>query len=240
MRLALGLILCGALCGQSLPLGGIPVGGAPPSGPAYVNSGGDWSGGGSYTTGWSPTNGNTLIVWTIANDTTTTHTCSDGEGTGNAYTPDGVVTNGSNVVGRLFHAANVSGTGAYTITCTGTTPAVAVIEISGNRSLDTTSAGTNPSTCADSGTANSTCYPSAFTPSTAATILINGVGSPSAPAVTLTQHDSSYTTASSCQDGGSCFIGAIGYRAVSSAASYSDGWDFSVILNNVGINAAYK
>lgn len=217
---------------------------AAPSGPTFVNGGGDYSGGGAYTTTWSPTNGNTLIVWTLANDRTQTHTCSDGEGTGNTYTPDdpagGAILAGGaiSLVGRLFHAANVSGSGAYTITCTGATPAVAVIEISGNRSLDTVSAGANPSASAS---LSSPSTPTAFTPTTAATALIDGFGSVTGTTITLGQVGAGYTTNSSCQDGSSCFGGAMGYRIVSSSASYSDGWTWTgTDQGQVAINAAYK
>lgn len=207
-------------------------------GPAFVNGGGDYSGGGSLTTGWSPTNGNTLIVWTVANDTTTTHTCSDGEGTGNTYTPDGAIASGLDpIVGRIFHASNISGSGTYTITCTGTTPFVAVIEISGNRSLATTSVGTNPSLL----TGNSTVLtPSAFTPTAASTIQIDGYGSIAGGTLTISQVDSSFTTNSSCNTGASCFIGLMGYRAVSVSASYSNGINTTDTGHGVVVHAAYQ
>lgn len=218
--------------------GGIGSGGGG-SPPTYVNGGGDFTGGGSLTTGWSPSNGNTLVVWSYANDSTTTHTCSDGEGTGNTYIPDGVITNGTSIVGRIFHAKNISGSGAYTITCTGTTPVVTAIEYSGGSGdLDTTSSGSNPSSTTGS---CGTCTPSAFTPTTAATILVDGFGSPTGATVTLVQVDTNYTIRASALDGTSQFVGAIGTRVVSSSASYSDGWTMAPVFGaEIAINAAYK
>lgn len=211
-------------------------------GPTVVNSGGDYTGGGAYTTGWSPTNGNTLIVWSVAADATLTHTCSDGEGTGNTYTADGAsVPSGGSVVGRLFHASNVSGSGTYVITCTGTSPLVAVIEISGNRTLDTASSGSNPSFAGING-GQTSCAPAAFTPTTAATALIDGLGSTTGVTITgLTQTDASYTTRSSALNGTTSFVGAQGSRIVAASASYSDGWSWTTSMTDtVCVNAAYK
>lgn len=218
----------------------VAAGGPPPSGPTFVNGGADFTGGGTYTTSWTPTNGNTLIVWTVAADTTTTHTCSDGEGTGNTYTADGAFTPGADLAGRIFHASNISGTGAYTITCNGATPLVSVIEISGNRSLAPPSVGNNPSMNGNTSAGNITGL--SVTPTTAATILIDGFASTTGSNLTsAVQVDSGFTTVTTCLTGTTCFVGGIGYRVVSSSGTYTDGWTITGSDPGwVGVLAAYQ
>lgn len=217
-------------------------GGSPPT---FVNSGADFTGGGALNTGsWHPLAGNHLVVWSIADDRVTTHTCSDNAtGGSNTYVADGsILLPTGTTVGRIFHVKTISNSGAssLTITCTGTTPAVMAVEYSGGTGdLDTTSAGTNPSsTSTDSSGSPQT--PTAFTPTTAATILVDGYGSSTGSTITLSQVDGSFTTRQSCLTGATCFVGAIGTRVVASSASYSDGWTTSGASGQLAILAAYK
>lgn len=222
----------------------VPVAAAP-SGPAYVNSAGDWSGDG--TVDIATTTGNRLVVWTIANDGTTTHTCTDNAAGGtNTYVPDGAVASGTSVVGRMFHVASLKSTATITITCNGTTPAVGAVQYSGGTgALDTASAGGTGGNAIIGVALNdaaATCSPGSFTPTTAATIMVDAFGSATGANVTaFVQTDSSYTTRSSCTNGGSCFVGEIGSRVVTSSASYADGlsWTGSV-GDRVCMHAAYK
>ena len=219
--------------------GTFAYGGGGGGAPSLVNSGCQFTGATAYTTSWSPVNGNTLIVWAVANSTTAL-TASDGEGTGNTYTVDGDITgSGFTERGRLFRAANISGSGAYTITiASGTTPLICVLEITGNRTLDTVSVGTNPTT-AQGGSAGNMA-PGSFTTTTANAILIDGFGSLTSNTATLSQTDGSFTTAASCLTGASCYVGAVGTRVVSATASYSDGWTATLNSDWVAVLAAYK
>lgn len=219
--------------------GGLGAHGAGGSAPTFVQGVGDFTGGGTLAI--TVTAGNHLVVWTVANDTTTTHTCSN-NGTANTYVPDATQSGAAatNIVGRIMHVKTLAASATITITCTGTTPLVAAVEYSGGTGdLDTTASGTNPSTVAVNGSGAVT--PAAFTPTTAATILVNGYSTLAGGTITLSQVDGSYTTRASCLTGASCFVGGIGTRVVASAASYTDGW-----TNNdgnsgkIGVNAAYK
>lgn len=207
--------------------------------PTFVQGVGNFTGGGTLSI--TVTAGNHLVVWTVANDRTTGHTCSN-NGTANTYVTDsanilGAASNA--IIGNLAHVKTLAASATITITCTGTTPFVTAEEYSGGTGdLDTTSAGTSPSS---SNSTTSPSTPSAFTPTTAATILVNGFGSISGGTITLTQVDGSYTTRASCLTGASCFVGAIGSRVVGSAASYSDGWTWSgTDQGQIAVNAAYK
>lgn len=224
---------------------GMPAEAAGPSAPTYVNSAGDWSGDG--TVDISVTSGNKLVVWTIANDGTTTHTCTDNaSGGSNTYVPDGAIASGTVVVGRMFHVASLKSTATITITCNGTTPAVSAVQYSGGTgALDTASAGgTGGNAIIYKNDTNvvSVCAPGSFTPTTAATIMVDGFGSPTGSTLTgFTQTDGSYTTQTSCLNGSSCFVGAAGTRVVSSSASYSDGVSWTTAVSDVVcIHAAYK
>lgn len=207
--------------------------------PTYVNSGADFSGAdNAYTTTWNPANGNTLLVWVVTASTANI-TLSDGEGTGNTYTADADVTRTTVARGKLFRCSNISGSGSYTLTVGGspTTPLIVACEISGNRTLDTAAVGSNPSTFSGSSTS---VNPTAFTTSTAATILVDMFGDTTGSTITISQTDATYTTRQSANNGSTSFVGAFGTRAVSSTASYADGWTLSVGSDTVAVHAAYK
>jgi hypothetical protein len=231
-------VLAALILAQYVPTHAFPASGGGGGGsPTFVSAGSDFTGGGSLAI--SVTAGNRLVVWTVANDRTTGHTCSGG---GNTYVIDGanVLGTGSTaIVGNLMHVATVASTATITISCTGTTPLVAAIQYSGGTgALDTASSGTNPSSATGS---SSPLTPAAFTPTTAATILVDGYGDLGGGTVTLAQVDTNYTTQGSCLTGATCFIGAIGTRVVSSSASYSDGYSFTGSgSGSISINAAYK
>lgn len=209
--------------------------------PTYVNSGSNWTGGNAMTL--SVTTGNHLVVWTIANDRTTGHTCSDNAAGGtNTYVPDvvDVTPATTNVIGNLFHVHSLKSTATITITCTGTGYAVAAVQYSGGTGdLDTTTAGTNPSTCVQ--IASSPCTPAAFTATTAATIHVDTLGCPTGVTATVSQVDSNFTTRQSCLTGASCFVGLIGTREVASSSSLSNGINNDRFGNGqVVVHAAYK
>jgi hypothetical protein len=209
------------------------------SAPTYVNSGADFTTGAtSFTTGWSPANGNTLIVWVQNAAVGDVTSISDSEGTGNTYTKDANISS-TDIHGTIFHCANISGSGTYTISVVGsTTPAIVVIEISGNRTLAAVSSGSNPSTSAGS---TSPRTPASFTTTASPAILIDCVADDGgANPNNLGQVDGSFTTRQSNVNGAAGFIGAVGTREVASTGTFSDGWTLSSPSKNLAILAAYK
>lgn len=250
--LALYLALCCALIAQTTKVGGAgttKVGGAgitkvaatsSGSAPTLVNSGGEFTGSTTFTTGWSPTNGNTLAIWVYSNSNVS-FTIADGEGTGNTYAADGHIEDPTNPIGgRLFSCHGISGTGTYTFTVTGaTTPAIVVFEISGNRTLAGIGAGTNPSSAFGN---TSPFTPSSFTTTDANVILLTCYGTIRGGVGTLGMVDGSFTIQQSANDGSTSFVGGVGTRIVTATGSYAGGWtdtafplDFSVVLT-----AGYK
>lgn len=210
------------------------------SAPTLVNSGSDLSGATTYTTTWSPANGNTLVLWIYSNSNTS-FTVADGEGTGNTYVADGHIEDPTNPIGgRIFSCHGISGTGAYTFTVTGaTTPAIAVLEVSGSRTLAGVGAGTNPSSAIGS---TSPFTPSSFTTTDANVILFTCYGSLRGGAGTLAMVDGSFTIRQSANDGSVAFVGGAATRIVTATGTFTGGWtdtafplDFSVVLT-----AGYK
>lgn len=217
--------------------------GAAANNPSYVNSTTCSTGAAACTTGFSPANGDVLLVWAANDSATTALTCSDGEGTGNTYTRDSDTSQSTTIRGSWFHTGTISGSGTYTVTCTGTGANffIGIIACNGcTGALASVSAGANPSTAsANSGT---TIAPASMTTSNANVILVDGFTDLGGGNITITQTDASFTTRGSCGTGGSCFLGAIGTRVVSSTAAYSDGFTLTVgsLSGAVGAHAAYK
>lgn len=219
---------------------GIPAVVSAPSSPTYVNSASDFSGDGNVSL--AVTAGNHLVVVTGANDTTTTHTCSN-DGTANTYAYDGAQAGAGSaaIVMRFAHVKTLAATATIAITCLGATPWVYAVQYSGGTGdLDTTSAGTNPSFAA-SASATSPLTPAAFTPTTAATILVDAYTGLTGGSAVLNQVDTNFTTRGTpCLDGSSCFVGSGGTRVVASSASYSDGWSGTLSNDQIAGVAAYK
>lgn len=209
---------------------------AAPSGPAYVNSGGDFSGASStVTTSFSPANGDTLLVWVVTASTASV-TLADGQGTGNTYTADCDTGAGAGFGerGKLFRASNISGSGTYALTVTGgTTPLIAYIEISGNRTADVTC-----SVLAQGAAGN--LAPTGITTVTTNTILIDAMASLTGSTITLSQTDAGFTTRQSALNGSTSFVGAVGTRVVSATGTYTDGWTATLNSDSVAVHIAYK
>lgn len=220
--------------------GGTTAAGATPS---VVDTGADFSGSGTMTYPHTLVVNNTLVIWTYANDTTLTHTCSDSKG--NTYTPEtgGAIADagGGAIAGRLFHALIATGGTGVVITCTGTTPAVTGWQLTGCAAnpcvLDTTSAGTNPSM---SGVDATPITPAAFTPAHAAVVHIDGYADASGGVITLTQVNGSFSIDQSALNGGTSFIGGMGHFTASSSSSIADGWNSSTAADHVAGHAAYR
>lgn len=222
---------------------GIGGGATVSSTPSFVNSTTCTTGAAACTTGFSPANGDVLLVWAANDSTTTALTCSDAEGTGNTYTRDSDVSQTTLVRGSWFHTGAISGSGTYVITCTGTGANffIGIIACHGCvGALASVGSGTNPSTAsAGSGT---TLSPASFTTLDANVILVDGFADVTGGTDVITQTDASFTTRGSCASGASCFVGAIGTRVVSAAATYSDGWTLTTgtFVGAAGAHAAYK
>lgn len=220
-----------------MKLNGIPLtppGGGSGSTPAYVSSGGDFSGSGSVTT-TSVTAGNHLVIWTVAADTTTGHTCT---ATGNTIVNDvpNISTSGRSIIGNMMHIKSIASTGFLTVTCSGSTPLVAWLQYSGGiGDFDAASSLVDCAACASPFT------PPALTTMSAADILVDGYANLDSAKGTITEADSAYTLDSSAVDGSSSFVGAIGHRIVGSAGSYSDGWTLTTYTaDSAAVNSAYK
>lgn len=206
------------------------------SSPAYVSACTSFTGSGSVNC--SVTAGNHLIVYTLANDRTTGHSCSDGSNTYVHDLTDSLGLTGDALIQNLFHVKTLASTTTITVSCTGTTPIVAAIQYSGGTGdLDAAASGTNPS--ANAGNSIPVTV-TALTPTTAATILVDFYGDLSGGTITLSQTDTNFTTRGSCLTGASCFVGATGTRVVASAASYSDGFTPSGTSGWTAVLAAYK
>lgn len=203
---------------------------------AYVNSNGSF-GTGSVTL--SVTAGNHLVYWTYANDTTTGHTCSDGGV--NTYVPDiADVVSGPNI-GGMGHVHILASTTTLTISCTGTSAIVTVLQYSGGTGdLDTPATGSNPSSVSSTGA--SPYNPPAFTTTASNTILVDGYGDSDGVVVVIAQSDGLFTTDQSDNNGVADFIGAIGHRVVTSTGSYQGGYTITggVSAAVVVITGAYK
>lgn len=208
---------------------------------AFVNSGADFTGTSTgalnFTTGWTPTAGNTLFVWAWRNSNAS-FTCADGEGTGNSYVNDVDITQGTTIRGILFRCSNISGSGAYTITISSGTAAptaVVVAEYSGldnSSPVDVTpvtrgSTTTNPNTALNITTTN------------ANDLLICGYGDLSSGNAAFTA-GSGYGLRQSQGNGGSFFVGAYEDQIVSSTGTYANGFTYSPFQTYVEIQAAYK
>lgn len=233
------------------PKGGVTKAGAGGGGtPAFVNATSCTTGSASCTTGFSPTNGNRLYLWVVNDNVTTQIACSDGEGTGNTYTRDNTVDSNSNLRGSWFHSSSITGSGTYTITCTGTGAnfAIHVIEVSGTTgTLASVSSGSNPSPANSAGgctTGTSSVAPPSFTTTDANVILLDSfTDSGSQTFSSITQTDGSFTTRGTpCLNGLSCFIGAVGSRVVAATGTYSDGFTLAGATGSdcVGAHVAYK
>lgn len=237
------------LVGPVKAVGPVEISNATASGssPAVVDFASNFTGTGTLTYPTSLTIGNSLIIFTAANDTTTTHTCSDSKGNSFPTSAGADLTivgaGGAAITGKLYHIPiTVGGTGDV-ITCAGTTPTYAVWQLSGCAAnpcvLSATSAGTNASSATSTSAANMS--PAAFTPSTAAVVLLDGFASATGNTITATQTDTNYSVDStSCLTGATCFVAGMGHRTVTVSASYSDGWTATNNTDWVAFNAAYK
>lgn len=194
------------------------------------------------TTAFSPSNGHSLIVWAFHGGASNAITCNDAEGTGNVYTSDISSASGTTLVGQLFHASNISGSGTYAVSCT-TSPSAGPIfwgmnfaEYSGVLNASPTD-GTGVS--ATNTTANPN--PGAITTTNANDILISAFANTTGSSATLTIGNG-YTSRTQANDGSTSFVGGLADKIVTSTcATCSDGWTYSISGDTwVAVHFAYK
>ena len=208
---------------------------------AYVNSGADFTGTSTtalnFTTGWTPTAGNTLFVWCWRNSNAS-FTCADGEGTGNSYVNDADITQVTTIRGILFRATNISGSGAYTITVSSGTAAPTALVVAEYSGLDNVS----PIDVTPVTRGSTTTNPDSalnITTTNANDLLVCGYGDLSSANNTFTA-GSGYTIRQSQGNGGSFFIGAYEDLIVSATGTYPNGFTYAGFQTYVEVQAAYK
>jgi hypothetical protein len=206
---------------------------------AYVNSGAVQNAASGtttpFTTGWSPTPGNTLIV--VAWHTGTGDlTCSDGEGTGNVYTADADLGFVGQLRIKVFRCTNWQGSGACTITINNGTNEECAIVVAEYSGLAASPVDATPVTA--QGTA---ANPTAGAIQTIAQecLIIAAFGDVTGSNGTITGN-ASYNLRQSNAHGTDHFVGAMQDRIVVTPTNSADGFTFAAVDHWVAVQVSYK